>query len=65
MHSLMEIAAKLPEGSAVRTKITNVLITGLWDSLDHPPMSFHGAKYQYRSADGSFNVIQLLSHYCL
>lgn len=56
MHMLMEVAAKLPEGSNARTKVTNTLITGLWDSLDHPPMGFQGPKYMYRMADGSNNV---------
>ena len=52
----MAIVAKLPESSRARKRLTDVLIKGLWDSLDHPPLSFHGPQYQYRTADGSYNV---------
>ena len=52
----MGIVAKLPETSRARKKLTDILIKGLWDSLEHPPLSFHGPKYQWRQADGSYNV---------
>jgi cytochrome P450 len=29
----------------------------LWDDLQHPPISYLGTDYQYRSADGSFNSL--------
>ena len=56
MERLITIAAALPESSKTRTKLTNVMIDGLWDSLQHPPLSYMGDKYQYRQADGSYNV---------
>ena len=55
-EKLMAIVAKLPESSRARKRLTDILIKGLWDGLDHPPMSFHGPQYQYRTADGSYNV---------
>lgn len=56
MEKVIAIVTKLPEKSRARRKLTGVLITGLWDSLEHPPLSFQGPKYQYRQADGSHNV---------
>jgi hypothetical protein len=59
MEKVIAVVTKLPEKSKARRKLTGVLVTGLWDSLEHPPLSFHGAKYQYRQADGSCNVCRL------
>ena len=55
----MAIVAKLPETSRARKRLTDILIQGLWDSLEHPPLTFHGPKYQWRQADGSYNVSAL------
>ncbi|KAM0282957.1 hypothetical protein ACHAQH_002768 [Verticillium albo-atrum] len=38
-----------------RQGLTATAITELWNTLDHPPLSFLGDLYQYRQADGSFN----------
>ncbi|GIZ44782.1 hypothetical protein CKM354_000797100 [Cercospora kikuchii] len=57
MEKVIAIVTKLPEKSRARRKLTGVLITGLWDSLEHPPLSFQGPKYQYRQADGSHNNV--------
>jgi hypothetical protein len=56
MERLITIAAALPETSTTRTKLTDVMVDGLWDSLQHPPLSYMGDKFQYRTADGSYNV---------
>lgn len=53
---LIALAASLPETSAARKKLTATMIDSLWGSLQHPPLSYHGDKYQYRTPDGSYNV---------
>ncbi|KAF2265211.1 heme peroxidase [Lojkania enalia] len=57
MEKLISIAAALPETSKTRAKVTNTMIDALWDSLQHPPLSYMGDKYQYRQADGSYNNV--------
>lgn len=52
----MQLVAKLPETSYARRKVTGLLVDELWDSLQHPPLSYIGDQYQYRQADGSHNV---------
>lgn len=56
METIIAMVGALPENSRHRRKLTNFLITGLWDSLEHPPITFHGPQYVYRTADGSYNV---------
>ncbi|CAI6260103.1 unnamed protein product [Periconia digitata] len=58
MEGLISTAASLPEGSKNRMTLTNQFLTQLWNDLDHPPQSYLGEKYQYRSADGSFNSLK-------
>lgn len=57
MEHLIRTAANLPDGSGMRDKITHTFLKQLWDDLEHPPQSYLGAKYQYRSADGSNNSL--------
>lgn len=57
MEGLIRTAAALPDGSKMRDKLTNQFVTQLWNDLEHPPQSYLGAKYQYRSADGSNNSL--------
>lgn len=57
MEGLIRTAAKLPDGSKNREKLTNQFLSQLWNDLQHPPLSYLGSKYQYRSADGSFNSL--------
>ncbi|KAJ4297739.1 hypothetical protein N0V90_005634 [Kalmusia sp. IMI 367209] len=57
MEGLIRTAAKLPDGSKNRDKLTGQFLTQLWNDLEHPPLSYLGSKYQYRSADGSFNSL--------
>ncbi len=51
-----QLVAKLPSHSKTRVDLTNAFIDELWNSLQHPPMSYLGNQFQYRSADGSGNV---------
>jgi hypothetical protein len=55
MEGLIRTAATLPNGSAMRDTVTQNFLKQLWNDLEHPPQSYLGAKYQYRSADGSNN----------
>ena len=56
MEKLIAIVSSLPRNSKAREKLTGVLIDTLWESLPHPPMTYLGNKYQYRTPDGSYNV---------
>lgn len=53
---LMAFITKLPRTSKTRAKLTNVVIAKLWNSLQHPPLSYLGDKFKYRTADGQNNV---------
>jgi hypothetical protein len=57
MEGLVKVAANLPDGSKLRDTVTHKFLTQLWNDLEHPPLSYLGAKYQYRSADGSNNSL--------
>ena len=55
MEKMIAITAALPRTSRLRNKLTGIIINSLWSSLQHPPMSYLGNKYQYRTPDGSYN----------
>jgi len=57
IERMIRLITKLPETSFARKKITEVLVEKLWDSLQHPPLTYLGDQYQYRQADGSHNNI--------
>ncbi|KAJ9104682.1 hypothetical protein QFC21_002180 [Naganishia friedmannii] len=52
---LIQETAKLAPGSMVGDKLSDGLLSQLWNDLQHPPQSYLGEKYKYRSADGSNN----------
>ncbi|EKM53767.1 uncharacterized protein PHACADRAFT_260261 [Phanerochaete carnosa HHB-10118-sp] len=54
-HILMFIS-KLPEGT-VSTKLQNLVIELLYNDLPHPPSTYLGQQYAWRTADGSYNNI--------
>lgn len=56
MERLIALTASLPQDSKMRAKLSGTLVGTLWDSLQHPPLSYYGEQHQYRTADGSFNV---------
>jgi hypothetical protein len=37
--------------------LTNAMLANLWDNLKHPPLSYLGDQWRYRTADGSHNNI--------
>ncbi|CAO2651331.1 Nn.00g096280.m01.CDS01 [Neocucurbitaria sp. VM-36] len=57
MEGLIRTAATLPDGSKTGEKITHSFLEQLWNDLPHPPQSYLGTKFQYRSADGSNNSL--------
>ncbi|KAL6229356.1 hypothetical protein BDW75DRAFT_235267 [Aspergillus navahoensis] len=55
MERVIRLVAKMPDKSLTRDKLTHKFLGELWDSLPHPPLTYVGDKYAYRSADGSMN----------
>ncbi|KAL8910281.1 MAG: hypothetical protein Q9171_004404 [Xanthocarpia ochracea] len=57
MERIIVLTASLPPNSKMREKLSQTLVGTLWDSLQHPPLSYYGDIHQYRTADGSYNNI--------
>ncbi|OCK95012.1 heme peroxidase [Cenococcum geophilum 1.58] len=57
MEGLIRATSSLPPSSDNRKTLTNQFLTQLWNDMQHPPQSYLGAKFQYRSADGSNNSL--------
>ncbi|PWY90211.1 peroxidase [Aspergillus heteromorphus CBS 117.55] len=55
MERIIQLVSGLPSNSKTRTDLTNAFLDELWGSLPHPPLSFMGEEFAYRSADGSNN----------
>ncbi|KAK4694208.1 linoleate 10R-lipoxygenase, partial [Lecanoromycetidae sp. Uapishka_2] len=56
MEHTIQLVSALPTTSKTRVDLTNAFIDELWNSLQHPPMSYLGNNFQYRQADGSNNL---------
>lgn len=56
MEKMIALTASLPRTSATRKKLSGVIVDTLWSSLQHPPLTYMGDKFQYRTPDGSYNV---------
>ncbi|KAF2433982.1 heme peroxidase [Tothia fuscella] len=50
-------ATKFPDNSRTGKKVTDAFLTQLYNDLQHPPISYLGEHYKYRSADGSYNSL--------
>jgi len=57
MEKIVQLAASLPTASKVSDDLTGQFIKLLWENLEHPPLSYEGDEYKYRTADGSNNNI--------
>ncbi|KAF2177884.1 prostaglandin G/H synthase 2/cyclooxygenase 2, pgh2/cox2 [Zopfia rhizophila CBS 207.26] len=57
MEKLIAIAASLPNTSRARAKLTHTIIDTLWGNLQHPPLSYMGDNFMYRTPDGSYNNV--------
>ncbi|KAL3479184.1 heme peroxidase [Aspergillus californicus] len=55
MERIIQIVSSLPTNSKMRSDLTSVFLGELWDTLPHPPLSYLGDEYAYRTADGSNN----------
>ncbi|CAG7960545.1 unnamed protein product [Penicillium olsonii] len=55
MERIIQMVADLPGSSKNRPELTSVFLDELWNSIPHPPLSYMGTEFQYRSADGSNN----------
>ncbi|GAB1211644.1 hypothetical protein ATERTT37_000768 [Aspergillus terreus] len=55
MERIIQLVSGLPANSKSRTELTHLFLDQLWESLPHPPLSYMGSDYAYRSADGSNN----------
>lgn len=57
MEKVIQLVSNLPSNSKTRVELTNTFLGELWHSLEHPaPSLYVGEKFQYRQADGSYNV---------
>jgi len=54
--SLAKLISSLPPGGITQAALIAPLAKLGWESLGHPPISYLGDEFQYRSADGSYNV---------
>ncbi|EAW09782.1 peroxidase/cytochrome P450 family protein [Aspergillus clavatus NRRL 1] len=55
MERVIQLVSSLPHNSKHREELTHSFLDELWGSLPHPPLSYMGSEYAYRSADGSNN----------
>ncbi|KAE8146368.1 heme peroxidase [Aspergillus avenaceus] len=55
MEKIIQLVSNMPGNSKGRNDLTNAFLNELWDSLPHPPLSYVGPEYEYRSANGSNN----------
>ncbi|CAG8008328.1 unnamed protein product [Penicillium salamii] len=55
MERIIQMVADLPGSSKNRPELTSVFLDELWNSIPHPPLSYMGTEFAYRSADGSNN----------
>ncbi|KAF2178270.1 heme peroxidase [Zopfia rhizophila CBS 207.26] len=57
MEKLIQALASLPERSRFSEIATGVFLKELWGNLQHPPISYMGDIFKYRTADGSNNNV--------
>ncbi|EGC43242.1 fatty acid oxygenase [Histoplasma capsulatum var. duboisii H88] len=57
MERVIRLASSLPSRSPNADRLSNALLSLLWNDLKHPPLSYLGEQYVYRQADGSHNNI--------
>jgi len=57
MEQIVQLAASLPIGSDALDNLAGKFVKVLWDNLEHPPLSYQGDEYKYRTADGRNNNV--------
>lgn len=55
MEKIIQLAASLPSDSPLLQTLNGKVIENLWEGIPHPPISYVGDAWQYRTADGSNN----------
>jgi len=63
VEKLIQFITSLPRTSKSEAKLTDGLVTNLWNVLLHPPLSYVGDTYQYRNPEGKYNV-RCKFHHC-
>ena len=56
MVSGAQLIGSLPENSVNRAHFTQSQVIQKYDRMLHPPLTYLGDAFQYRQADGKFNV---------
>jgi hypothetical protein len=57
MEQIIRLAASLPPGTKTLDNLTGQFLKLLWFNIEHPPLSYQGNEFKYRTADGSNNNI--------
>ncbi|KAK2469200.1 hypothetical protein H9L39_19181 [Fusarium oxysporum f. sp. albedinis] len=57
VENVIQVASSLPDDSKLRGDLNARFIDTLWRNLRHPPISYLGDEFRYRTADGSNNNI--------
>ncbi|KAG8920664.1 hypothetical protein FRC01_000648 [Tulasnella sp. 417] len=57
LEKVFTLTSRLPPGSIIQKKVTDAIISLLYNDLPHPPGTYLGKKYAFRTADGSYNNI--------
>jgi linoleate 10R-lipoxygenase len=55
IERVVKLITLLPKGDSQAKLIAPIIQLG-WNSLCHPPLSYLGDDFEYRTADGSNNV---------
>ncbi|KAH7112773.1 heme peroxidase family protein [Dactylonectria estremocensis] len=56
VENIIQVASSLPDDSKLRGGLNARFIDTLWRNLRHPPISYLGDEFRYRTADGSNNA---------
>jgi linoleate 10R-lipoxygenase len=57
LEQILQLAGSFPPNSETLNDLSGELIKVLWENLPHPPLSYQGDEYKYRTANGSNNNI--------
>ncbi|KAF2716107.1 putative fatty acid oxygenase [Polychaeton citri CBS 116435] len=57
MERVIQLVVDMPDNSLQRNELTNQFVDQLFNTLQHPPLSYLGDQFKYRQADGSYNNV--------
>lgn len=52
-----KVVAELQVNDHLSQQVTKGMVSMLWGSMLHPPLSYQGSQFRYRSANGSYNNV--------